>query len=99
MTNKQIKANIKELDKQIGELALHIKEETTDVKIDKYLKRMEQLIELRAKLAESLETGSIKRELISGAISVGAICLILKYEEANVITTKALGLATKLFRG
>lgn len=99
MKNKQIKANIKELDLLIGNLTLEVGQTTDEEETNYILERLEKLTTLRSQLNESLELGSYKKEVITGLIGIGSMILVLKYEKADVITSKAYSLATKMFRG
>lgn len=96
--NKQIKANIKELDLQIGELM----EELRGAQGDEYElinSRLKDLTETRCDLASSLEGAKYTREIIGSAFGLAATVLVLKHEKADVITSKAFSIATRMFRG
>lgn len=107
MFNKQIRANIKKIDEMI-DIQLKLSE-VAEVGSDEHqacMKQIKELTELRTRLAESKVSERLFDKvklspdvLVSGAISVASILIILKYEEKDVITSKAFGLATKLFRG
>lgn len=93
---------VKELDDKIESLTTEIVGyEINDVYLTK-LKKLEELTRVRAGLSECKVKESNSRVvipvLVSGAVSISAILLILKYEEENVITSKSLNIAMKLFR-
>lgn len=97
MFKKQIKVNIENLDVMISEL----QEELKELKGEEYqdaLQRVDALVETRCKLAESSDKGSIKTALVSGAFSIASILIVLKYEEKDIITSKAYQLVPKMFK-
>lgn len=99
MFNRQLKANIEKLDLQIGKLMDELIQETDAVKRKEITNEIESLKGIRCDLADSKVNDAIKKEIISGLISIGGMILVLKHEKTDVITTKAMSLATKLFRG
>lgn len=88
-----------EVDRQILELA----RELVDIELDQtYLSKMRQLDDLtkvRNQLMDSKVKGSNSPAIISGLISISSILIILKYEEKDVITSKAVNIAMSMFRG
>lgn len=89
-----------EIDNQILKLA----KELTNLELDqKYLSKMRQLDNLtkvRTQLMDSKAKGSSNSSvptIISGLISISSILVILKYEERDVITSKAVNIAMSLF--
>ena len=90
---------VEEVDRQILELA----KELVDLELNnEYLSKMKQLDDLtkiRTQLNESMIKGSSKDIIIQGAISVTAMVIMLKYEEKDVITSKAINMVIGMFRG
>jgi predicted RNase H-like nuclease (RuvC/YqgF family) len=90
---------VDELNRQIEEIAMElVKLELDEVYLDK-MNRLNDLTKIRYQLSEVKVKESNAPIIISGVVSISAIALIMKYEEANIITTKAFGIATKMFRG
>lgn len=96
MFNKQLKKNIEALDARIAELMNEIGVGGNDEEV---FKEIEKLTELRCKLSETKVNESYSKEIISGAIGIAGLLLVMKYEESNVFTSKALNMLPKLFRG
>lgn len=99
MFKKQLTVNIEDLDLQIGKLNKELEEMEDD---DKYVLTMEKLksvIELRCKLSESKTGSSVKPLVVSGLFGIASLIVVLKYEEKEVIVTKAFTMATSMFRG
>lgn len=99
MFNKDVNRNIKKIDEAIGKLQDELLVEEDEVKYEQLMLKIESLTDLRVKLNESKEQSSVKSALISGAFGIASIALVLKYEETEVITSKAFGMATSIFRG
>ena len=104
MFNKQIAVNIKELDKQIGELnkdlsLLKKEDEDYDSKHRELTEKMDTLVDLRVKLYDSKVKNSLTPILVSGGLSLVSIGLVLKYEQTEVITSKVFTSALGMFRG
>lgn len=99
MFKKKIVKNIDNLDLKINKLTtqLALAEVTEDV--DKTLAELNSLVELRCKLEENRGANSIKPAIVSGIFGVASIALVMKYEEAGVITSKAFNIATGMIRG
>lgn len=95
---KKIDDNIKELDNQIGRLIKRYEESEDDVERTVIMEEIDDLTGIRQKLKSSKVEGSNNNILISGALSIATVVLIMKYEEANVIATKAFGIATRMFK-
>jgi predicted RNase H-like nuclease (RuvC/YqgF family) len=86
-----------ELDKQIEELTKVIEHLERD---DEYLakvKKLEDLTKIRNQLSDSKVNESVTPQLISGALSVGAVLLVLNYEKTEIIRGQAFGVAMRLF--
>lgn len=99
MTNKQLRMNIKSLDFKIALLSTKLTSEEDDVQYEKALTKIEDLTKVRCQLASSLQESSNKGAVISGIFGVAGIVIVLKYEEKEIITSKAFSMLTGLFRG
>lgn len=88
-----------ELDKQIEELAKAIQMLRRDESYSDKMKKLEELTKIRCQLEESKVKNSVKPVVTSGLLSIASIAIILKYEETDVITSKAMSIATSMFRG
>lgn len=99
MLNKQLKNNIKALDKEIGEITLKLAKAEKEEDVAKMTKRIDELTKIRTQLSNDLVNESYSKEIIAGAVSIASILLVLKYEEDNIITTKAFSMIPKMFRG
>lgn len=97
--NKQLKANINELDVKIGELTKELESAEDSVEYHVIAEKIDALTKVRCQLTESKVSESYSKEIISGLIGVGAMVLVLKHEKTDIITTKAFSMATKLFKG
>lgn len=100
MFKKQIDDNIEDLDIKIGLLTYELGSiEDNEELYDRISKRLEKLIELRCKLSESRVKESKFPTVLSGAVQVSSILLVLHYEKTDIVTSKAFGMATKIFKG
>ena len=81
-----------ELDKQIEELTRMVIHLESDEVYTAKVKKLEDLVNLRCQLSNV-------PAILSLVGSVGAIVLVLKHEQAEIITSKAFSIATKMFRG
>ena len=99
MFRRQVTINIKDLDLQIGKLNQELILEEDDDKYNTIIEKIESLTELRCKLSESRVNGSLKPVVVSGLLGIASVVIVLKYEEADVITSKAFNMATSMFRG
>lgn len=99
MNNKQLKMNIKSIDFKIALLSTKLTSEDSDMEYRKALTKIEDLTKVRCQLAASLQESSNKGAVISGLFGVAGIVIVLKYEEKEVITSKAFSMLTGLFRG
>jgi archaellum component FlaC len=88
-----------ELDKQIEELTMLIINLHSDVAYSEKLKKLEDLTKARCQLSDAKTKESNVPAIISGVVGLSAIVLVLKYEEANIITSKAFNMIPKMFRG
>lgn len=99
MFNKQLNANIKEIDTQIAKLMVELDAVVEDNEYEMILMKIDDLAKLRDKLSTNKVNESYSKEIVSGVIGMAAIVVVLKHEKADIITSKAFGIATKLFRG
>lgn len=98
MFNKQIKMNVDKLDLMIGKLLYELDdiEEGTDYELA--LQRIEALTQLRTDMGSSKQSESNKAAIITGAVQIASILVVLQYEKANVVTSKAYSIATGMFK-
>lgn len=95
---KTISQNIKDLDNQIGELLSKYEHTEGDVEKTVLMEEIETLTKIRTDLKASQVEGSNSGIWVSGALSIATVVLIMKYEETDVIATKAFNIATRIFR-
>ena len=88
-----------ELDSQIEELAMMVRHLESDEIYNEKVKKLEDLTNIRCQLAEVKIKESHAPAIVSLIGGVGTILLVLKHEKADVITSKAFSIATKMFRG
>lgn len=100
MFNKQLKTNIRKIDERI-EVLIEQLDALEDNSGDEELLTSEinELTKIRKTLSENKVSESYLKEVIQLVGGFGAIALVLKYEKTEIITSKAFGLATSLFRG
>lgn len=98
MFNKQLKANIKKIDVKIGELMeeLIVAENPDDQEL--ILVRIDELTKVRNKLSSDKVSESYSKELISGAIGLTSMVLVLRYEKADIITSKAFDMVKSMYK-
>lgn len=99
MFNKQLKANIKAIDAQIGKLMEELIVEVNRDTYEEIQSKIDDLTKTRTAMSESIARESNAKEIITGVIGLVATTAVLKHENINVITSKAFGIATKMFRG
>lgn len=99
MFNRQLKRNVNELDVRISKLYGELNEAKTDEEREIILDRAKELADLRNKLSEAKTRESLAPIVIPGLIGLTAMFMVIRHEETNIITTKALGIATKFIRG
>lgn len=99
MFKNQMNKNIERLDFEISNFTEKLMGVENDQELNAIMDKLNRLIELRTKLEDNRTKGSVKPMLVSGAFGIASIALVLKYEEANVITSKAFGMATSMIRG
>lgn len=102
MFNRQLSKNIKELDKKIGVIneELDTIDLIEDEEIERLTKQLDKYVDLRCKLAGSKNiNGSVKGAVVTGVFGIASVVIVLKYEETDVITSKAFNMATSMFRG
>lgn len=88
-----------ELDRQIEELTKMISHLASDEVYTAKMNKLDELTKIRSQLSEAKVNESNTPAVITGVIGLSAILLVLKHEEANIITSKAFSIATKMFRG
>lgn len=76
---------------EMDRLTLELKT-TPPEEYDAKLKRLEGLSKLKEKSAEPLSPNTVA----SGVVNLLGIAMIIRHENLNVITTKALGFVTKI---
>lgn len=90
---------INEVDRQILELA----KELYSIELDEtYLSKMRQLNELttvRTQLVEGIVKAQYSPTIVEGLLKLSAMLVVLKYEEKDVITSKAFDMVKTMFRG
>lgn len=99
MANKQLVKNIEELDVYINKLMNELMVLVDPTEIEEVEMRLKHATEIRNRLSENKVRESYTKEIISGAIGLTGMVLVLKHERAEVITSKAFSMATKMFRG
>lgn len=87
------------LDKEINELTAVLSKMQIDLDFDSKMKKLDELTRVRTQLSEAKTNESHTSAIITGAVGLAAILLVLKYEETDIITSKAFSIATKMFRG
>lgn len=95
---------IVELDKQIEELTKMISHLESDENYLSKVKKLEDLTKVRCQLSEAKTNESNMATYVPAVIGVvggiSAVLLVLNYEHKDeIITSKAFGIATKMFRG
>jgi predicted RNase H-like nuclease (RuvC/YqgF family) len=88
-----------ELDKQIEELTMIIYNVESDEEYTAKLQKLEDLTKIRCQLSDAKVKESNAPAVMSSLVGLGAIVLVLKHEKADIITSKAFSIATKMFRG
>jgi hypothetical protein len=99
MFNKRLKRNVQDLDVRISKLYEKLDKATTDEERKSILDQAKELADLRNKLSEVKTRESLMPIVIPGIVGLTAMFMVIRHEETNIITTKALGIATKMFRG
>lgn len=94
---KTISQNIKDLDNKIGELLSEYELAEEELEKTVILEEIDNLTSIRKELKSSKVEGSNSGLWVSGALSIATVVLIMKYEETDVIATKAFGIATRMF--
>lgn len=99
--NNTVKKHIKVVDGQIKSLFYELSELDSDSEdYENVLQHIDKLVEIRQDLTENrMETkfgGVDVNTIVNGGISIASILAIMKYEKAEIITTKAWSLATRM---
>jgi predicted RNase H-like nuclease (RuvC/YqgF family) len=90
---------IVELDRQIEELTKLVENLVSDEVYIAKMQKLEELTKVRCLLAEAKVKESNAPAIIGLVGSISGILLVLNYEKKDIITSKAIGIATKLFGG
>lgn len=98
MFNKKLKANLKAIDVKIGNLIEELSETEKQEEQEMILVKIDDLTKIREKLSNNKVSESYSKELISGAIGLTSMVLVLRFEKADIITSKAFGLVPNLFK-
>lgn len=92
-----------ELERQIEELTMLIRNVDSDEAYVAKMKKLEELTKVRCQLSEALPKSSsapaIINTVITGVVGISAIYMVLKHEETDIITTKAFSIVTRMLRG
>lgn len=95
---KTIRHNVKDLDNKIGELLELYGSTEDEAKLAELMDEIKDLTDIRSKLKASKVEGSNSSLWVSGALSIATVVLIMKYEETDIITSKAFNIATRIFK-
>lgn len=100
MKNRKVDFHIEAIDERIKDLTLALtavdgySDEYTDIS-----KNIEKLIDIRTKLTGNRNDERFKgvdvNTLVTGGISLISLFAIMHYEKTDVITTKAMNIATR----
>lgn len=90
---------VMQMDKQIEELTLMLSNMGRNEEYSDKLHTLEELTKVRCQLAESKVNASVKPIMVSGLLSIASVVIVLKYEETEVITSKAFDMAKGIFKG
>ena len=100
MINRKRAEHIKAIDVRIEALLEDLS--NYDIYSDEYesmADRLEQLVKVRNELKPVRASDKVKvidlTTIVNGAVSVLSLMMILEYEKTEVVTTKALSVATK----
>ena len=91
---------IRELDAKIILLMGELDKEGLNI-LDKRVlsEEIDTLVEIRIKLYDSQQKGSIKHTVVSGVFGFMAVLTVLHYEKLNVITSKMLNYSLRMIEG
>lgn len=92
-TLKKIEERISVLVEKLndGEMTVETREDTE--------RQIDQLIGFRNELSKGKESKVWVAPVISGVFSMSGILLVLYFEKADIITTKAFNMATRMIKG
>lgn len=99
LKDKEISEAVLEMDKQIEELTKVLAHLSRDEEYSDRLAKLDELTKVRCQLKESAVNGSVRPVVVSGLLSIASIAIVLKYEETDVVVSKAYGIATSMFKG
>lgn len=91
MIKNQNSDNILRLDLEIAKLQSEL-DNVEGEQYDKLLEKLESVVNLRVVLAESKTKTSILPSVISGIAQVGSLLLVLHFEKADAVTSKAFNM-------
>lgn len=95
---KQISDNIEMIDVAIGEVVLEISDSDSGDDITELLDKLDRLNKIRSEMTDSRAKESSKSLVVSGITQLAGILLVLQYEKADVVTSSAFSMATKIFK-
>lgn len=98
MFNKQLKRNIKKIDVKIGELMEELTTVENDDDREIAIIRIDELTKIRTQLSSNKVNESYSKEVVSGAIGLASMVLVLRYEKADIITSKAFDIAKSMIK-
>lgn len=100
MKNQQVAKHIEGIDKEISRLTSELS--TYDAQGGRYREvahNIEELCNVRERLVKGSQADTFKGvsmdTIVSGAVSLASVLLILNFEKADIITSKAMSIATK----
>jgi polyribonucleotide nucleotidyltransferase len=88
-----------EMDRQIEELTMLVGNLESDEVYTAKVHKLEDLIKARCQLSEAKVNESNAPAIIGLVGGFSAIALVLYYEKTDIITSKAISIATKMFGG
>lgn len=97
---KHTRRNIERLDEAIEKLTIQLEEPIYSKESAESLNaRLSALTDARTKLYDSQKKNSIGPTLITGGFGMTAVLLVLYYEKADIITSKAFNVAMRMIEG
>ena len=99
--NRQLVKNIKVLDKRIEDKLAYLElEELTDEDYEIQLQLIDTLVSAREDLTNVKATERGRwidgKTILSSVVGLASLVMIMKYEEEDVITTKAFSMVTRM---
>lgn len=99
MFNKQLKRNIKELDVRIGKLYEELNKAESEDERKQIMEQVKELANLRSKLSTVKTREALAPILVPALVGITTMFMVIRHEETNIITSKALGIAQKFIKG